>query len=50
MVPTLVSAAFRGAALISGEIFIRGMCLFQCGYPKVPRLLEDGPYLRPGTY
>ena len=50
MVPTLISAAFRDAALIRGEVFIRGRYLFQRGYPKVSRLLEGGPYLRPGTY
>ena len=35
-----IRAAFRGAALIRGEALIRGRCLFQCGYPKVQRLLE----------
>ena len=40
MVTILISAAFRGAALISGEARIRGRRLFLCGYPKVRRLLE----------
>ena len=31
----LTRAAFRGAALITGEALIRGRRLFQCGYPKV---------------
>ena len=44
MVTILISAAFRGAALL------RGRRLFQCGYPKVRRLLEGGAYLRPGAY
>ena len=32
------STVFRGGALI------RGRHLFQCGYPKVRRLCEVGPY------
>ena len=52
----LISAAFRGAVLIREEVLIRGEALirekrlFQCGYPKVRRLLEGGTYLRPGAY
>ena len=42
--------AFRGATLIRGEALIRGRRLFQCGYPKVRRLLEGGAYLRPAAY
>ena len=34
IVTFLISATFRGAALI------RGRCLFQCGYPKMQRLFE----------
>ena len=44
MLAVLISAAFRDAA------FITGRPLFQCGYPKVWRLLEGGAYLRRGTY
>ena len=50
IVTILISAVFRGAALIRGEALIRGRRLFQCGYPKVRRLLEGGSYLRPGDY
>ena len=50
IVPILISAAFRGAAFIRGEVLIRGKRLFQSGYPKVRRLLEGSVYLRPGTY
>ena len=39
-----ISVAFKGAALIRGRRF------FQCGYPRVRRLLEGGAYLRPGVY
>ena len=39
MVTILLSAAFRGVALI------RGRRLFQCGDPKVRRLLEEIGYL-----
>ena len=50
IVTILISAAFGGAALIRGEALTRGRRLFQCGYPKVRRLLEGGAYLRPGAY
>ena len=56
IVTILISAAFRGAALIRGNALIRGMRLFQCGYPKVwlllerRRLLEGGAYLRSSSY
>ena len=50
IVTTLISAAFGGAALNSGEALIRGRRLFQCGYQKVRRVLEGGAYLRPGAY
>ena len=50
MVTILISAAFRGAALIRREALTRGRRLFECGYPKVRRLLEGGVYLRPDTY
>ena len=40
MVTILISAAFRGAALIRGEALIRARRLVQCGYPKVRRLFE----------
>ena len=46
----IISAVFRGAALIRGEPLIRGRGLFQCGYPKVRRLLQGAVYLRPGAY
>ena len=46
----IISAVFRGAALIRREPLIRGRRLFQCGYPKVWRLLESAVYLRPGAY
>ena len=45
MVTTLTSAAFIGVALIRGEVLIRGRRLFQCGYPKVWRLLEEILYI-----
>ena len=45
-----MSAVFRGATLIREKAFSRGRRLFQCGYPKVRRLLEGGAYLRPGAY
>ena len=50
MVNILISTAFRGVALIRGEVLIRGRHLFQCRYPKVWRLLEGGAYLRPIAY
>ena len=40
----LINAAFRDAALIRGEVLIRGKHLFQYGYPKMWRLLEGGAY------
>ena len=46
----LISAAFRVAALIRWEALVRERYLFQCGYPKVRRLLEEGASLRPGAY
>ena len=46
----LISAAFRGAAPVRGEVHIRGRRLFQYGYLKVRRLLEGSAYLRPGAY
>ena len=49
-VAILISAAFRGVALITGETLIRGRHLFQCGYPKARHLLECGAYLRSGAY
>ena len=33
-----------------GAAFISGGRLFQCGYPKVPRLFEGGTNLRLGAY
>ena len=39
----------RGAALMRGEVLIRGKRLFQCGYSKLRRLLEGGDYLGPGS-
>ena len=36
--------------LLRGEALIRGGRLFQCGYPKVWRLLEGVTFLRSGTY
>ena len=42
----LINAAFRVALVIREEVLIRGRRLFQCGCPKVPRLLKGGPYLR----
>ena len=50
VVTIVISAAFRGAALIRGEALIRGTRLFQCGYPKVWRLLEASAYFSSGTY
>ena len=50
MVTILISAAFRDAASVRGERLIRGRRLFQCGYPRVQHLLEDGAYLRLGAY
>ena len=47
MVTILMSAAFRGAALIRGQALIRERRLFQFGYPKVWRLLEDGFIRKP---
>ena len=44
IVTILISAVFRGVALITGRH------LFQCGYPKVRRLSDGGTYLRPGAY
>ena len=44
MVTILISAIYRGAALI------RGRCLFQCGHSKVWHVLEGSTYLRPGAY
>ena len=38
------------AALIRGEALIKGRYLFQCGYQKVRRLLEDGASMRPYAY
>ena len=52
IVTILISAEFRSAALSRGEAFIRGRCLFRCGYPKVrrffeaQRLLEEKRYLK----
>ena len=40
MVTILMSIAFTGAGLISGEALIRGRRLFQCEYPKLQRLFE----------
>ena len=40
MVTILISASFRGVALIRGEVFIRGRRLFQCRHPKMRHLLE----------
>ena len=44
MVTILISTTFRDAALIRGEALIRGRRLFQCGYPKLRRLLEKIRY------
>ena len=44
LVTFLIRAAFRGAALIRGEALIKGRRLFQCGYLKVRRLLEEIRY------
>ena len=38
----LISAAFRSVAFIREEALIRRRCLFQCGKPKMLRLLEAG--------
>ena len=46
----LISTTFRVPALIKGEALLRRRRLFQCGYPKVQRLLEGGTYLRSGNY
>ena len=40
MVTILISTPFIAAALIRGEVLIRGRHLFQCGYPKVQHVLE----------
>ena len=40
VVTILISATFRGGALIRGETLIRVRHVFQCGYPKVRRLFE----------
>ena len=50
MVTILISASFRGVALIRGEVFIRGRRLFQCRHPKMRhfrgrRLLETRIFL-----
>ena len=45
-----INAAFRVAVVIREDVLIRGGRFFQCGCPKVPRLLEGGAYLRPGVY
>ena len=44
MVIILISAAFGGAALIRGKALGKRRRLFQCGYPKVRRLLEEIQY------
>ena len=50
MVTILISVAFKSAALTRREALIRGKWLFECGYPKVPRSLEDDAYLLLGAY
>ena len=50
IVTILISTRFGGAVLIRGEALIKEKRLFQCGYPKVQRLLECGAYLRSGAY
>ena len=35
-----MSAIFRAAAFIRGEVLVRGRCLFQCGHPKERHLFE----------
>ena len=50
IVVILISASYRGAALIRGEELIRGRRLFQFGYIKVRHLLESNAYFRPGAY
>ena len=50
MLTILISAAFKSAALTRREALIRGKRLFECGYPKVPRSLEDDAYLLLGAY
>ena len=50
IVTILISAIFRGAALIRGETLIRRRRLFHCGFPEVCRLLEGSAYLRPDAY
>ena len=49
-VTILISATFRGAALIRGETLISIRRLFQCGYPKVQCLLEGEAHLSPDAY
>ena len=46
IVTILISTVYRGATLIRGEALIIGRRLFQCGYPKVRRLLGGGTYQR----
>ena len=46
IVSTLISVVFRAAALIRGEVLIRGKRLIQWRYPKVRRLLEEIQYLK----
>ena len=57
MVTILINTAFRGTALITGEVLIRGRRLFEGGtyfnvYTKVwgAYLVVGGAYLRPGVY
>ena len=50
IITILINAVFNGAAPIRGGELVRARRLFQCGYPKVRRFLEDGTYLRPGAY
>ena len=49
IVTILMNAVYSGAELTRGEELIKGRGLFQCGYPKVRRLLQDGTYLMPGA-
>ena len=50
IVTILISAIFRGVALIKREALIRGKRLLNYGYSKVRHLLEGDAYLNPGAY
>ena len=50
MVTILISAAFRRAVLIRGDVLINEERLFQHGHPKERSLLEGGACLKLGAY